>query len=89
LQRNSFGVEVALREMGNPSLLAELRAERYPAAAVRWRGRLEFEAPTLTLAESQYTLAALAMLADGRGEAVDVLRPLLRKARPTPMPRMG
>ncbi len=82
-QRNLFAAEIALREMGTPSLLlaldyvallAELKPERYPAAAVRRHGRLELEAPTLTLAESQYALAALAMLGQGRREAVEVLR---------------
>ena len=97
-QRNLFAAEIALREMGTPSLLlaleyvallAEVKPERYPAAAVRRHGRLELEAPTLTLAESQYALAALAMLGQGRREAVEVLRSLLRKACPTLVPRMG
>src|SRR5438046_837148 len=44
------------------ALLSGLKPERFPAAAVRWHGRLELEAPTPTLAESQYALAALVML---------------------------
>jgi hypothetical protein len=51
---------------------------------VRWHGRLELEAPTLTLTESQLALATLAMLGDGQHEAVDLLRTLLRKARGRP-----
>jgi hypothetical protein len=71
------------------ALLAELKPERYEAAAVRWHGRLEFEAPTLTITESQFALAALAMLGDGHPEAVELLRPLLRKTRPTRVPPVG
>jgi hypothetical protein len=97
-QRNLFAAQIALREMRDPSLLvaldylallAELKPERFPAAAVRWHGRLELEAPTLTLTDSQFALAALAMLGDGQRDAVDLLRTLLRKVRPTLVPRMG
>src|SRR5512142_2121820 len=87
-QRNLFAAQIALREMGgSPSLLvaldylallAELKPERFLAGAVRWHGRLELEAPTLTLAESQFALSALAMLGDGDRNAVDLLRTLLR-----------
>jgi hypothetical protein len=48
--------------------------------------RLELEAPTLTLTESQFALAALAALREGEGNAVGVRRSLLRKARPILMP---
>jgi hypothetical protein len=91
-QRNLFGAEVALREMGRPSLmlaldyvilLAELQPAKAKVAALRWHGRLELEAPTLTLAESQFALAALTALCDGNRDAVGVLRRLLRKVRPT------
>jgi hypothetical protein len=58
-------------------------------AALRWHGRLELEAPTLTLAESQFALAALVALCDGNRDAIGVLRRLLRKARPTLLPRVG
>jgi hypothetical protein len=70
-QRNLLAAEVALREMGNPSLmlthdyvilLAELQPAKAKAAALRWHGRLELEVPTLTLAESQFALAALVAL---------------------------
>jgi hypothetical protein len=37
-------------------------------------GRLELEAPTLTLAESQFALAALVALCDGNRDAIGVLR---------------
>jgi hypothetical protein len=43
-------------------LLAEVKLEKLEAAAVRWHGRLEVEAATMTLAESQLALAALASL---------------------------
>ena len=94
-QRDLFAAQIALREMRDPSLLAaldyiallaDLKPERFPAAAVRWHGRLELEAPTLTLTESQLALAALAALGEGQRDAVGVLRSLLRKARPTLMP---
>jgi hypothetical protein len=83
---------LALREMGNPSLtlaldyvipLAELQPGKAKTAALRWHGRLELEAPTLTLAESQFALAALTALCDGNRDAIGVLRRLLRKVRPT------
>jgi hypothetical protein len=91
-QRNLFMAEVALREMGNPSLmlaldyvilLADLQPAKAKTAALRWHGRLELEAPTLTLAESQFALAALVGLCDGNRDAVGVLRRLLRRVRPT------
>ena len=94
-RRNLFDAEIALREMRDPSLLvaldylallAELKPERFPAAAVRWHGKLELEAPTLTLTESQFALAALAALGEGKRDAVGVLGSLLRKARPTLLP---
>jgi hypothetical protein len=94
-RRDLFDPEIALREMRDPSLLvaldylallAELKPERFPAAAVRWHGRLELEAPTLTVAESQFALAALAALGEGKRDAVGVLSSLLRKVRPTLLP---
>ncbi|MGZ6637136.1 MAG: hypothetical protein ACXVII_30015 [Solirubrobacteraceae bacterium] len=91
-RRNLFQAELALREMGTPSLLValdylELLAEVKPAklepAAVRWHGRLEVEAAAMTLAESQLALAALASLCAGEREAVEILRRLLRRVQPT------
>jgi hypothetical protein len=95
-QRNVRGAEIAAKEMGGLSLidaldyvvmLVEVQPERAPAAAIRWHGRLELEASMLTLAESQLALAALASLCAGDGDGVDVLRRLLRRARPTLLPR--
>jgi hypothetical protein len=83
---NSPSLLVALDYL---ALLAELKPERFQPAAVRWHGRLELETPTLTLTESQFALAALAMLGVGDRDAVDLLRTLLRKVRPTLVPRMG
>ena len=70
------------------SLLAELKPERFPAVAVRWHGQLELEAPTLTLTESQFALATLAMLGNGEQDAVALLQTLLRRVRPTLVPPM-
>jgi hypothetical protein len=97
-QRNLFAAETALREMGTPSLLvaldylgllSELRPDRFDGAAIRWHGRLELETPTLTLAESQLALAALGALRAGDGSALDVLRRLLGRVRPTVRPSFG
>jgi hypothetical protein len=98
-QKNLRGAEIAAKEMGGLSLLdaldylvvlIEVRPERAPAAAIRWHGRLELEAPTLTLAESQLALAALTSLCDrGNSAGLDVLKVLLRKARPTLIPRVA
>ena len=62
---------------------------KYPLAALRWHGRFELEATTLTLPESQFVLDALVAMGDGDAEAVDVLRRLLRKVRPTMLPRVS
>jgi hypothetical protein len=97
-QRNLFAAEVALKEMGTPSLLlaldyllllAEERPVKYPLAALRWHGRLELEAPTLTLAESQLALSALAAIGEGSRETHAVLLGLLRKVRPTLLRRLS
>jgi len=93
--RNLWAAEMALRELGSVSLedalgyvdlLSEQKPEKLERAAVRWHGRLEVEAPVLTLAESQLALAALASLCAGEREALDVLRRLLRRVRPTAIP---
>jgi hypothetical protein len=90
--RNLFQAEVALRELRGISLLdaldyLDLLAEQKPAkleqAALRWHGRLELEANTLTVAESQLALAALASLCNGEREAIPLLRRLLRRVKPT------
>ncbi len=52
------------------------------AAALRWHGRLELEATTLTLEESQFALAALVRLRVDP-HAAALLKTLLRQARPT------
>lgn len=96
-QKNLWGAEMALREMQPPSLLllldyldllAELKPEKLPAAAIRWHGRLELEASSvLTLGDSQMALAALASLCAGDREALALLRRLLRRAQPLLIPR--
>ena len=68
-------------------MLTTERPEKFPLAALRWHGRFELETRTLTLAESQLALSAL--VAHGDAEAIDVLRRLLRKVRPTLLPRVS
>jgi hypothetical protein len=79
--------------MGNPTLLealeylellAEAKAPKLEAAAIRWHGRLGLEVGTLSLAESQVALAALAGVCAGDSEAVD----LLRRVQPTAIRRI-
>jgi hypothetical protein len=90
--RNLFMPELAARELRSLALndaldlcvlIAEQQPERFERAAVRWRGRLEVEAQLLTLAESQLALAALGALGAGDKDAEEILRRLLRRARPT------
>jgi hypothetical protein len=98
-QRNLFLAEMAIREMGGLAslhegldylrLLAEMKPEKLEHAALRWHGRLELEASTMTLGESQLALAALASLCAGERSAIDLLRKLLRRVRPTLTPRIG
>ncbi len=97
-QKNLTLAEMSLREMGTPSLLValdylvllvELRPEKAQLAAIRWHGRLELEATTLTLTESQLALAALANLCAGDASAVDVLRRLLLRVSPTTVRRFA
>jgi len=94
-QRNLWAAEASLRELGGVSLedalgyldlLAEQKPEKLERAAVRWHGRLETEATFLSLAESQLALVALASLCAGERDAVEVLRRLLRRVRPTAVP---
>ena len=91
-RRNLFQAELALREIGTPSLLvavdylellAEVKPEKLERAAVRWHGRLEVEAAAMTLAESQLALAALASVCAGERESVEILCRLLRRVTPT------
>jgi hypothetical protein len=91
-----MGAEMALRAIGAVDLLealdyvalpAELRPAKAPRAAVRWHGRLEAEAPMLTLSESALALAVLMALCAGDREALGLLRRLVRRVRPTVVPR--
>jgi hypothetical protein len=97
-QRNLAAAEIAAKELGGLSLsdaldylvlLAEARPERSQPAALRWHGRFEIESPALTLQESQLALAALASLCAGDREAAPILRRLLRRVRPTALPRIA
>jgi hypothetical protein len=98
-RRNLFAAEVAIREMGGLvslhealdylDLLAEVKPEKLEQAALRWHGRLELEASVMTLAESQLALAALASLCAGEREAIQILRRLLHRVRPTLVRQFG
>ena len=70
-------------------LLADVRPDKFDRAAVRWHGRLELETPTLSVPESQLALAALGALRQGDHDAAAVLRKLLRRVRPTLLPRVS
>jgi hypothetical protein len=74
------------------ALLTELRPAKAPRAAVRWHGRLETEAPLLTLPESALALpesalalAALVAPCAGDRETLGLLRRVVRRMRPTAM----
>jgi hypothetical protein len=97
-RKNLMGAEMALREMGAiellealdyVALLAELRPGQAPRAAVHWHGRLETEAPMLTLADSALALAALIALCQGDRQALGLMRRLVRRVRPTLPLRIG
>jgi len=96
-QRNLFAAELAARELRGLSLhdaldlvalIAQARPDRFEPAAIRWHGRLEIEAKTLTLAESRFALSALERLRHDP-QLVESLRRLLRRASPTALPRIG
>jgi len=96
--RNLWSAEISLRELGTVSLsdalsylalLAEQKPEKLERAAVRWHGRLETEAPLLTIAESQLALGALASLCVGERETIEILRRLLHRVKPPPVPRVS
>jgi hypothetical protein len=95
-QGNLFAAELA-RELRGLSLydaldlvilIARVRPDRLERAAIRWHGRLEIEAPALTLAESRFALAVLERL-PADPQAGDLLRKLLRQASPTSLRRLG
>ena len=97
-QRNLAAAEIAAKELGGLSLvdaldylvlLTEHRPERAQPAALRWHGRFEIESTAITLAESQLALAALGSLCAGDREAVAILQRLLRRVRPTALPRIA
>lgn len=90
-QRNLFNAELAARELRGLSLhdaldlvalIAQSRPDRLEPAAIRWHGRLEIEAKSLTLAEARFALAALERLPRDP-QLADSLRRLLRQASPT------
>ncbi|MFL5966089.1 MAG: hypothetical protein ACJ747_06000 [Gaiellaceae bacterium] len=96
-RRNLFQAELAIRELGTLSLLdalayldllVDVRPDKLERAAIRFHGRLETEAQTLTLAESHLALAALTSLCAGERGAIPILRALVRRVRPTLLPRV-
>lgn len=64
------------------ALIHGRRPEKAGRAAVRWHGRLETEAPFLSLTESHLGLAELASLCAGDSDAEDLLRRLARRTQP-------
>jgi len=93
---NLYAAEMAARELRGLSLpdaldlvilMARVRPDRLERAAIRWHGRLEIEATTLTLAESRFALAALERL-PADPQAGDLLKKLLRQARPAALKRI-
>jgi hypothetical protein len=96
--KNLFAAETALREMRTPSLLltldyvvllSELKPAKAQLAALRWHGRLELEARSMTLEESRLALNALEMLCAGDREVVPILQRLSRRVEPLAIPRFG
>jgi hypothetical protein len=84
-----MGTPSLLDALDNLDLLAEVKPEKLEQAALRWHGRLELEASLMSLVESQLALAALASLCAGERDAVEILRRLLRRVKPTLLPRAG
>jgi hypothetical protein len=94
--RNLWAAEIGARELRGLSLhdaldlvalIAQVRPDRLKPAAIRWHGRLEIEARSLTLAESRFALAALERLPHDP-QLADSLRRLLRRASPTTLRRI-
>jgi hypothetical protein len=85
-ERHLPNAELAARELGGLSLddalaltllIAEDDRARFERAALRWHARFELETKSLTLAESQLVLAALAAVPGGSEQvarAIGVLR---------------
>ena len=96
--KNQFQAELALKEMGTPSLLVALdyivllvqldKRAKAQLAALRWHGRLELEARTLTLDESRLALNLLEMLCAGDLEVLPVMHRLMRRVQPTVVSRI-
>ena len=85
-------VEMLLHELGHQptleaalgylDLLAEQEPDKLERACVQWHGRLETEAPSLSLADSQLALTALESLCLGERHGITMLQRLLRQVRP-------
>ena len=58
-------------------------------AALRWHGRLELEATSMSLEESRLASNALEMLCAGDREVLPILQRLLRRVAPLAMPRFA
>ena len=90
-QGDLFAAELAARELRGLNLhealdlvapIAQVRPDRLEPAAIRWHGRLEIEAKSMTLAEARFALVALERLPRDP-QLVESLRRLLRQASPT------
>ena len=98
-QRNLAGAEIAAKELGGLSLhdaldylvlLAAQRPGRAQAAALRWHGRFELETSTLTFVESQLGRSPRSGQPLRRGyRRRSILQRLLRRVRPTALPRIA
>lgn len=63
------------------ALFARAKPELFERAAVRWHGRLELEAATLTLEGSAFALAAIGHLPQDPAQVRKLLRRLLRRTQ--------
>jgi hypothetical protein len=68
-------------------LADRLKPEKARLAALRWHGRLELEARSMSLEEARLALNALEMPCAGDREVVPILQRLLRRVSPLSIPR--
>jgi hypothetical protein len=71
------------RALAYCALVAEVEPERYERAAIRWHGRFELEARSLSLRDAEIALGLLALLPNDP-DGGRLLRRLLRRSGTTP-----